>query len=262
MANLTYAQLEGLWIQNGGSPATAPVAAAIAEAESGGNPASTSANPDGGTNVGLWQLDTKGKGAGLSAAQLADPNVNASAAVGGSRNGADWSAWQTYASGAYKAFLSTSTTPSAAGLPQASGGLIGPAAVVAQSNVCVIPYPSLNLGFATAGGGCLLSKSQARAIVGAMLIMTALPLAIAGAVILAAAAFEHSGASRAVGQVAGMVPGTGTTVRAATRAAPPPRSSYGTVPNRPPVANPQGGPPKAGPAYGRRPYYPRARKRP
>jgi hypothetical protein len=53
MANYTYAQLEQLWINAGGSKELAPLAAAIAEVESGGNPAAN--NADGGAS-GIWQL--------------------------------------------------------------------------------------------------------------------------------------------------------------------------------------------------------------
>jgi hypothetical protein len=63
--------------------------------ESSGNAAVTSSNPDGGVNVGLWQLDTRGKGAGYSVAQLQDPNTNARVTVFATRNGRDWSAWAT-----------------------------------------------------------------------------------------------------------------------------------------------------------------------
>jgi Lysozyme like domain len=88
-------QLQGLWIMAGGNPSKAAVAACIADHESSGNPKATSPNPDGGTNVGLWQLDTNGKGAGYTVAQLQDPITNARLAVKGSANGADWSAWST-----------------------------------------------------------------------------------------------------------------------------------------------------------------------
>lgn len=91
----TSAQLQALWIMNGGSQATAATAACIASHESSGVPTVTSANPDGGTNVGLWQLDTRGKGAGYSVAQLQDPNTNARVAIAGSSNGTNWSAWST-----------------------------------------------------------------------------------------------------------------------------------------------------------------------
>ena len=105
----SHAQLEQLWTASGGSSGTANVAAAIAQAESSGNKDVTSSNPDGGTNVGLWQLDTKGKGAGYTVAQLQDPTTNAHVAIMGSSNGTDWSAWATYASGAYRKFLSSSS---------------------------------------------------------------------------------------------------------------------------------------------------------
>lgn len=104
---LSHTQLMDLWVANGGSSSTANVAAAVAGAESAGQPRVTSPNPDGGTNVGLWQLDTPGgKGAGYSIAQLQDPNTNARVAIAGSSNGLDWSAWETYVTGAYKQYLS------------------------------------------------------------------------------------------------------------------------------------------------------------
>ena len=89
------AQLQQLWTANGGDPSKAAGAACIAMHESSGRPAVTSSNPDGGTNVGLWQLDTRGKGAGYTVAQLQNPNTNARLAVIGSANGTDWSAWST-----------------------------------------------------------------------------------------------------------------------------------------------------------------------
>lgn len=100
-----HAHLESLWTSNGGSPGTANLAAAIAQAESSGVPTATSSNPDGGTNVGLWQLDTRGVGAGYTVAQLQDAGTNARITVMGSANGTNWGPWATYASGAYKGFL-------------------------------------------------------------------------------------------------------------------------------------------------------------
>lgn len=94
--NYSNGQLQSLWQLAGGSASTAAVAACIAQHESSGNPKVTSGNPDGGTNVGLWQLDTPGgKGAGYSVAQLQDPLTNARVAVKGSSGGRDWSAWAT-----------------------------------------------------------------------------------------------------------------------------------------------------------------------
>lgn len=88
-------QLMALWQQAGGSAATANNAACHAIQESSGNPQVTSANPDGGTNVGLWQLDTKGVGAGYSVAELQNALNNARVAVFGSHNGTNWSDWAT-----------------------------------------------------------------------------------------------------------------------------------------------------------------------
>jgi hypothetical protein len=94
---LNHAQLEALWISCGGDPKEANKAAAIAQAESGGNVLGPpSPNPDGGTNSGLWQLDTPGgKGAGHTVAQLQNPVTNCQVAIMGSTNGSNWSAWAT-----------------------------------------------------------------------------------------------------------------------------------------------------------------------
>lgn len=93
--NYTAADLRALWIANGGDPAQARNAACHAMQESSGNAAVTSSNPDGGINVGLWQLDTRGKGSGYSVRQLQEPNTNARVTVFATRNGRDWTAWAT-----------------------------------------------------------------------------------------------------------------------------------------------------------------------
>lgn len=112
MATYTYAQLEALWIRAGGSAASAPVAAAVAMAESSGRSDATSHNPDGGTNVGFWQLDTPGGvGAGHTVAQLKDPVLNAQIAVKGSKGGSAWGQWSTFVGGAYKRFLKPGVAP-------------------------------------------------------------------------------------------------------------------------------------------------------
>jgi hypothetical protein len=102
---MTKDQIKALWTGNGGSAGTARVAAAVAEAESSGRTGITSPNPDGGTNVGLWQLDTNGVGAGHTIDQLSDPDTNARITIMGSANGTNWSHWKAYTSGAYKKYL-------------------------------------------------------------------------------------------------------------------------------------------------------------
>jgi hypothetical protein len=90
-----HSSLMQLWESNGGSAGSANNAACHAMQESSGNPKITSANPDGGTNVGLWQLDTKGVGAGKSIAWLSDPNNNARLTVETTHDGQDWSLWSS-----------------------------------------------------------------------------------------------------------------------------------------------------------------------
>ena len=90
-----HASLMQLWQQAGGSAGTANNAACHAMQESSGNPLVTSPNPDGGTNVGLWQLDTQGVGAGYSVAQLQDAMLNARLTVMHTANGTSWAQWAT-----------------------------------------------------------------------------------------------------------------------------------------------------------------------
>lgn len=89
---MNFSQLEQLWIQNGGNPLMAPVAAAVAYAESTGNP---NAVGDGGTSLGLWQIHYTVHPQ-FNASQLFDPNYNAQAAIQLSGNGANWTPWTTW----------------------------------------------------------------------------------------------------------------------------------------------------------------------
>jgi Lysozyme like domain len=194
----TYAQLEGLWINAGGSPATAPVAAAIAEAESGGFPGATSGNPDGGTNVGLWQLDTRGKGAGKTVAQLKDPATNAKMAVQGSNGGKDWSAWETFANGAYKAFLSGKTQPNL-NVPGGAADTSASGTGTAQTSTCLIAMPSILFS----GGGCVFSKTNARALIGGLMLAAGGVVGFVGLGVLVAGAFSQTKAGQAAGKAVG-----------------------------------------------------------
>lgn len=215
MANYTYAQLEGIWINAGGSTATAPLAAAIAMAESSGAAAVTSSNPDGGTNVGLWQLDTLGVGSGYSVAQLSDPATNAAVAVNGSANGTNWSDWETYVNGAYKAFLNSATTPDTAGLPAGGTTAATLTSATTSGTACALSVPV---------AGCILPKSALRGVIGGLCLGAAGVIGLAAAVILAASAFQHSGAARAVSQA---VPPVRVITDAARRAAPGARGGSG-----------------------------------
>jgi hypothetical protein len=193
----SYAQLAGLWINNGGPSLVAPVAAAIAEAESGG--CSTALNPtdNGGTqsSFGLWQISNGTHTP--PAANWSDGNVNAQLAVAKYKAAGGFSPWGTYNSGAYRAYLNGSTTPdtSVPGGGSAGGG-ISTTGLLTPSD-CIWLLPQLP-GIGTPGS-CLLSYGQARALVGGLAMAAGgLTLAV-GALILAAAAFRGSGAGHAAG---------------------------------------------------------------
>jgi Lysozyme like domain len=72
----TPAQLAGIWIQAGGPPTVAPLAAAVAMAESGGNSCAQGSNP-GSVDRGLWQMNSKYNPSGSTF----DVMTNARAAV-------------------------------------------------------------------------------------------------------------------------------------------------------------------------------------
>jgi hypothetical protein len=85
---MTKDQVKNIWIQAGGNPQAAAMAAAIADASSGFNPNATFTNPDGSVGVGLWLIDKNGMPPGST-----DPLANARAAVQLSNNGTNWKNW-------------------------------------------------------------------------------------------------------------------------------------------------------------------------
>lgn len=115
---LSYADLQGLWIKAGGSPESAPIMAAIAMAESGGNPtAHNPVPPD--DSYGLWQINMLGQmgverkaAYGLSSyTDLYDPLTNAKAAVAIGAGGKNFIPWSTYTNGAYKQYMQGGVPP-------------------------------------------------------------------------------------------------------------------------------------------------------
>lgn len=90
MADYSAAQLEQLWVKAGGYQTDAPLAAAVALAESSGDPNVVSKTND----VGLWQINLDAHPQ-YTAAELKDPLANARAAVDISHNGSSWSPWCT-----------------------------------------------------------------------------------------------------------------------------------------------------------------------
>lgn len=215
MPNLTYAQLEGLWIKAGGPPAVAAVAAAIALAESGGNPGALNPNDNGGTqsSFGLWQISTGTHTP--PAPNWSDPAVNASLAVGKYRGaGNAFTPWGTFDSGAYRAFLNGSTTPD---MNVPGGGGISTTAASADPT-CAVALPSAGLGPISVGGGCMASKAQVRAVLGGLMIGSGVIVLGFG---LALLAIYGLGRSRTVQTVVALVGGgkTGGASKAAASAA-------------------------------------------
>jgi hypothetical protein len=126
MTTYNYAQLEELWENAGGSSALAPLMAAIALAESGGNP--TAYNASGAT--GLWQI--LGAVNPSDQDQLTNPIVNAREAVE-KYNTQGLDAWVTYTSGAYKQFYQGNVPPSS--LPPGGTGNSGGATTTSSTSV-------------------------------------------------------------------------------------------------------------------------------
>lgn len=219
MTVFTYAQLEQLWINAGGPRAVAPVAAAIALAESSGDSTQENKVDNGGTQTswGLWQISDGTHNQPV--ANILDPVVNARAAVAKYTAAGGWSPWGTYDSGAYIAHLSGSVPPDAAGVPTspgapAAGGTATLTADTQQGDQSTCLTGKV-LGF------CVLSKKGARILVGGGLMVAAGLMLLPAVILIGAAGFQKSGAAGAVSDAAGTLdrtPGYGHAIRAARRA--------------------------------------------
>lgn len=91
MSALSYADAMNAWIQAGGNPQAAQMAAAIAVASSGLNPDASATASDGSGIIsrGLWQIPST-----FNALSTNDPVANARAAIQVSSNGTDWHSWK------------------------------------------------------------------------------------------------------------------------------------------------------------------------
>lgn len=216
MTVYSYAQLEQLWINAGGDKSLAPVAAAIAEAESGGNSAAMNYTDNNGTqtSVGLWQVST---GTHSYPQSWTTPQGNAAEAVAKYNAAGGWSPWGTYDSGAYRAFLSPGTTPdpnvpaggsSSGGTQQAQLT----SADTSLANECLIGIPNPAHSIPVIGGlfstnlTCLFSKSEARALVGGLVMVGSGAVALVGVLILAAYGLKQTGALEGAAKIASVVP--------------------------------------------------------
>lgn len=111
----SFTDLVGLWTGAGGPPDVAPLMAAVALAESSGNPGAS--NPSSGA-CGLWQIHPAESG-------CTDPQQNAAMAVR-KYNTQGLGAWEAYTNGSYRQFLpaGSSSTPSTGPLTVAGTGLM------------------------------------------------------------------------------------------------------------------------------------------
>ena len=109
---MNFQQLEGLWVKNGGNPRWAPLMAAVALAESGGNAQAAwdTTTHTGGKTIatagakgatGLWQIEwplhqamQRASGGRLTRSALGNPTLNAKIAVQLFDNGRGWRNWQ------------------------------------------------------------------------------------------------------------------------------------------------------------------------
>lgn len=180
MAKLSYSQLEGLWIKAGGDKSLAPLMAAIALAESGGNPNADNTRDNGGkqSSYGLWQISTGTHSP--PSPNWADPLTNAKLAVGKYKS-QGLGAWGTYTSGAYKQHLANGVPPSDPGITGAlatgGGASVSPVSTVDASCAWSFHFP-------VAGTTCLASKTMVRQGLSILITGTAVVIGLVGITLL------------------------------------------------------------------------------
>lgn len=130
MANLDFGELQDLWVEAGGDHGIADVAAAVALAESHGDPSAIDnsafryrpgyhAPPPGADkeySVGLWQINVLAHPS-YSSSLLLEPLANAKAAISISLAAAGFGPWSTYTSGAYLQYLPGKPPPISVVIP-------------------------------------------------------------------------------------------------------------------------------------------------
>ena len=150
MSAYSYSQLEALWVQAGGQKAAAPIAAAIALAESGGNP--TIANKQGVPAFGLWQINIAANAnPQYSQAQVLNPLGNAKAAVAISKNGTNWIPWQAFTNGSWSKFVQGLVAVTPTGAPNLTAGLPASQVKSGEPDITQGPGGSLTSAVSTIG---------------------------------------------------------------------------------------------------------------
>lgn len=167
-----FAELQGLWINAGGSKTVAPVAAAIALAESGGCSVDQNPNDNNGTQTswGIWQISDGTHN--QPDPNIYNPAVNAKAAVTKWQNaGQQFTDWGTYTSGAYRAHLSNGTPDLNVSSSAATntGGAAASGCAVPDCAWGCVPGVTI-LGATVWQGECLVTYKQAREVLGAVIL--------------------------------------------------------------------------------------------
>ncbi len=208
MPDLTYAQLKGTWLRAARGTryetnAWASLMAAIAEAESSGDPLAVNPDDNGGrqTSWGLWQISNGTHSE--PARNWADPLENARLAIrkldnpspADAKTGpggvvAGLGAWGTFDTGAYKAFLSDKTAADMSLVAGPDAVTTAAATQGASSGAsCLWGFGGADLhniglgpihGPSGVGAVCIISKSQARALLGVGLMGAGGLLALVG----------------------------------------------------------------------------------
>lgn len=178
MSKLTYSQLEGVWIDAGGQRSLAPMMAAIALAESGGqtNALNPSDNNGKQSSFGLWQIST---GTHIPPSSTwSDPLTNARLAIGKLKS-QGLTAWGTYSSGAYKPYLANGVPPTSV-----TGGVVTAVSDTGEtSNTAACAW---NVKLPAVGETCVLSNVQARSLFGGTLLTLGAIVGLIGVALLVA----------------------------------------------------------------------------
>lgn len=265
---LTYAQLMGYWIAAGGDPAAAPTMAAIAFPESSADPLNVQqGQPYSTTGWGLWQI-TPGNSVptvGVDKALL-DPMTNARAAVAKynaskTARGNGFLPWTTYTSGKYLRYMQTGVSPELPGGPAGMiGSSIGAALAAAGAaggldaagtgpTSCLIGFNGVDVPlFGTQGSFCVLSKSEGRAIIGALILLAGgVTMLIGGILLVGSVPMSLPAATPAA-------PKPIATPAPVTAPAPAPASVPGPAPARTTPATPSATPARPPRQHGRKSY--------
>lgn len=105
MTRLNFSQLRVLAIEAGFIGSAADIAAAVALAESGGDPGSEG-DLTLGVSRGLWQINLRAHPE-FDPIRLFEQDYNAKAAYLVSSHGTNWKPWTTFNNGAYRKYLPT-----------------------------------------------------------------------------------------------------------------------------------------------------------